>query len=138
MLWTMSAALIVLWLVMLSTVSAGAATTAPTSSTLTETQKIEQLIEIIRTLKDAKFIRNGKEYDCTAAAQHMRMKWGYAKDKIKTARQFVKYIASSSSQSGRPYRIRFNDGSEVNSGEFLNKELDRLEGEETAAATRPS
>jgi hypothetical protein len=95
---------------------------------LGEDEKIKALIETVRTLKDATFIRNGDEYDCKAAAQHMERKWKAGRKEIKTARDFIELAASKSSRSGEPYRIRFKDGKEQNSGAFLTAELDRLEG----------
>ena len=103
-----------------------------------EEQKIQALISIVRDLKDATFIRNGKEYDCQAAAHHMQLKWSYAKGQIKTARQFIDKIASASSQSGKPYLIRFKDGQEIKSGDFLSERLDRLESESRTPATAPA
>src|SRR5438105_157904 len=85
---------------------------------MTENQKIESLISSVENLKDAKFIRNGKEYDSKAAADHMRNKWRYARGRIKTARDFIQLVASKSSESGQPYMIRFKDGKEVASEEF--------------------
>src|SRR5881398_1910996 len=92
----------------------------------------------VRERKDETFIRNGKEYDCEAAADHMQLKWSYAKGQIKTARQFIDKIASASSQSGKPYLIRFKDGKEIKSGDFLTQQLDRLEGKSGISATRPA
>jgi hypothetical protein len=92
-----------------------------------EKKKIESLISTVENLKDAKFVRNGTEYDCKAAAQHMRDKWEYAGSKVKTARDFISVIASKSSQSGKPYVIRFKDGKEVESGKYLTEQLEKLE-----------
>ena len=64
------------------------ATTQPTGQ-LSEEQKIEALIKAVHELKDAVFIRNDKEYEAKAAADHLRTKWEYAGQRIKTARQFI-------------------------------------------------
>lgn len=95
---------------------------------LSETQKIEVLIHTVESLKDATFIRNGDSYDCKKAAEHMRKKWEWKKSDIKTAHDFIRIAASSSSQSGKPYLIRFKDGKETKSGDFLEGELAKLEG----------
>jgi hypothetical protein len=92
-----------------------------------EEQKIESLISTVENLHDAKFIRNGTEYDCKAAADHMRSKWKWKRDEIKTARDFVRDVASVSSESGQPYLIRFKNGKEVKAADFLTAELDKLE-----------
>lgn len=101
------------------------ATSRPTK--LTETQKIEALIAQIENLKGAVFIRNDAEYTGRQAAKHMRDKWQWKKKKIKSARDFITVAASKSSSSGRPYIIRFKKTGEVKCGEYLLKELKKLE-----------
>ena len=86
------------------------------------------LIRTVDELKDATFIRNGTDYDCHAAAKHMRDKWEYGRKHIKTAGDFIEKVASKSSVSSKPYLIRFKDGHEVESGNFLRDELKKLEG----------
>jgi hypothetical protein len=113
------AALLIAW----ATASAASAR----ATTLTEEQKIEMLIRGVDGLADAVFIRNGKRYDCHAAAQHMREKWQWKRAEIRTARDFIRVAASTSSQTGQPYLIRFKDGHEVNSGDFLSSVLDKIE-----------
>lgn len=98
------------------------------AKSLTDEQKIERLIATVRELKDATFIRNGSEYDCGAAAEHMERKWKAGRKQIKSARDFIRLAASKSSQSGEPYRIRFKDGTEKTSEAFLTAALDELEG----------
>jgi hypothetical protein len=88
----------------------------------------------VRDLKDATFIRSGRAYDCAAAAEHMQLKWSNAGDRTKTARDFVRDCASTSSQTGQPYLIRFKDGRETKSADFLNQQLDPLEHPTTRPA----
>src|SRR5687767_4422768 len=85
-------------------------------SLVSERQKIEALIEHVANLEKAVFIRNGNEYSPSDAADHMRTKLDYAGSRVKTALQFIEHIASTSSVSGEPYLIRFDDGREVESG----------------------
>src|SRR5439155_12705311 len=115
-------------LVLLAVLGGGAAYAPAERNDTTEQQKIEAMISAVRELKDATFIRNGTEYDCQAAADHLQMKWSSAKAKIKTAHEFIERIGSVSSQSGKFYVIRFKDGKEVKSVDFLREQLDRLEG----------
>jgi hypothetical protein len=93
----------------------------------TETQKIESLIKRLEGLKDAKFVRNGSEYDAKTAAKFLRGKWDANKADIKTAKDFIEKAASVSSTTGKPYLIRFKDGTEVPSGEYLQADLKKLE-----------
>src|SRR4051794_25371607 len=92
--------------VMLCCAHASMARDEATTQPLTEDQKIESLIRTVDELKDATFIRNGTEYNCHAAAKHMRDKWEYGRKHIKTASDFIELAASKSSTSGKPYHIR--------------------------------
>jgi hypothetical protein len=93
-----------------------------------ERQKIESLIDHVGELKDARFIRNGKEYDVAVAVRFLRGKWKANDKEVKTARDFVDKVASASGTSGKPYRIRFKDGREIASRDFLIAELKKQEG----------
>lgn len=93
----------------------------------TEQQKIESLIQHVATLPDAKFVRNNKEYDAATAAKFLRGKWDAHAAEIKTARDFIDKAASVSSTTGKPYLIRFKDGKDVKSSEYLRAELKKLE-----------
>ena len=95
---------------------------------LSEAQKIEKLIESISNLKNAKFDRNGTTYDAKAAAAHLKMKWGKAGSKVKTARNFIDNIASKSSFSGKPYKIMYENGKVVETHDFFIKKLNEIEG----------
>lgn len=90
-------------------------------------EKIEALLKHIETLKDATFVRNDKEYDGKKAAEHIRSKWQAQKKQIKTATDFIEKAASVSSASGKPYMIRFKDGSEKKSGDYLKEVLKEME-----------
>lgn len=92
-----------------------------------EKQKIESLIKRVEGLKGAVFIRNGREYDAATAARFLRGKWQANADEIKTARGFVEKVATASSTTGRPYLIRLKGGKDQKSGEYLLKELKKLE-----------
>jgi hypothetical protein len=88
-----------------------------------EDQRIEHLLGVIHGMKDAVFVRSGKDYGGAEAADHLRMKLGKAGEKVQTAEQFVDGIASKSYLTGKPYQIRFKDGRVVNAGPFLMEKL---------------
>jgi hypothetical protein len=90
-----------------------------------ENEKIEALIKHIEGLADAKFVRNGSEYDAKTAAKFLRRKWESKKEEIKTAQDFIDKVASVSSTSGKPYLIR-KDGKDTKSGEYLMEQLKKL------------
>jgi hypothetical protein len=94
---------------------------------VSERQKIEALIQQIEHVSDAVFIRNNKTYTAKTAALFLRGKWEATLEDITTAQDFIVKVASVSSTSGQPYRIRFNDGREVPSGEYLGTALKKLE-----------
>jgi len=98
-----------------------------TSKTLTESEKIEYLIQRIENLKDAKFYRNGSLYDAKTAAAHLTMKREKAGSSIKTVHDFIEKIASTSSTTGSDYKIVFNSGEEILAKEFYLKCLKELE-----------
>ena len=96
------------------------------SETLIEKVKIKFLIESMR-LSPFTFIRNGNAYTGERAAQHMLMKYGLAANRIQTARNFINYLASSSSETGKPYLVKFPDGKMYPTRDLLYNELERLE-----------
>lgn len=98
-----------------------------TLTKLTESQKVEQLILYIRTMKGATFIRNGSEHSCKEAADHLQSKWNKHKKDISSAREFIEVLATKSGMSGEAYKIKFKDGTVKNTNDVLMKELKRLE-----------
>jgi hypothetical protein len=88
-----------------------------------EQKKIDYLIGEIASLHDAKFIRNGSEYDVDQAVEHIRMKRRNAGSRIKTAENFIDYCATASSLSGEKYLIRYKNGKTVEAAIFLREKL---------------
>ena len=92
-----------------------------------ERQKIEALIKYVGDLKDTKFVRNGSSYEVSTAVRFLRGKWEANESSIRTARDFIDKVASFSGTSGKPYLIRFKDGKDIPSREFLAAELQKIE-----------
>lgn len=92
-----------------------------------EREKIEAIIQYVGAMNDTKFVRNGSAYDAKTAATFLRRKWGANDAEVKTARDFIDKVASVSGTSGKPYMMRFKDGSEVKSRDFLMAVLDTIE-----------
>jgi hypothetical protein len=92
-----------------------------------ERQKIESLIKQVGDLKNAKFIRNGSTYEVSSAVRFLRGKWDANAAEVKSARDFIEKVASTSGTTGKPYLIRFKDGREIRSREYLLAELQKLE-----------
>src|SRR5688572_4744539 len=98
----------------------------PGGKLMSEEEKISHLINYLRNLAGAVFIRNGKEYSPGKAADHLQSKWDKHKKKVKTAHDFVDKLATKS-KTDEPYGIKLSDGQQTTCGELLNKELTRIE-----------
>ncbi len=88
-----------------------------------EQQRIDYLIQSLVSLQGAVFIRNGSEYPAEKAREHLQQKLAYGGERVKTAEEFIKYCASQSSMSHKPYQIRFRDGKVVETAAFFNEKL---------------
>ena len=89
----------------------------------TQTNRIEALIKQVKSLESATFIRNGREYDSRNAAKFLRAKWQAHRKEIHSAEQFIDKAATRSSTTGRPYMIRFKNGTETSCGKYLSARL---------------
>ncbi len=89
-----------------------------------EVEKIEYLLTSIGE-SGCTFIRNGKEYSASEAESHLRMKYRRGKKWANDAETFIERIASKSSFSGKPYRIRCGSAEPKPTSEWLS---DRLAG----------
>lgn len=95
----------------------------PAAPVLTDDQKIEALIDHVAGLRDAKFIRNGTEYDAKDAAAHLRRKLSAQRSSIKSVEDFIRLCGTGSSVSGDAYQIRMPDGREVACATYLRQQL---------------
>lgn len=71
-------------------------------------QEIDYLLSTVAE-SDCVFIRNGKEYEGEAARKHLQMKRERGRKYYESTDEFIERIASKSSWSGKPYRIRCGD-----------------------------
>ena len=69
------------------------------------------------------FIRNGMEHDAVAAESHLRMKYRRGKKWVTDAESFITRLATKSSFSGRPYRIRCPGEEAMATADWLNQKL---------------
>jgi hypothetical protein len=106
--------------------AASAANAAP-KRTPAEQKKIDQLLADIER-SDAVFIRNGKEYGAKKAASHLKRKLFFAgENQVLTANDFIRGIATTSAESGQPYKIRLASGEERKLGDWLTERLAEAE-----------
>src|SRR4030095_15446993 len=61
-----------------------------------EQRKIEALLQHVKSLTEAVFIRNNQEYPAKMAAQFLRGKWRATLEDITTAQDFITKVASVS------------------------------------------
>ena len=75
------------------------------------------------------FIRNGTDYTSKEAEAHILRKYNYVKNKISTTEQVIKYAATESSFSGKPYAIKCPGQESLPSAEWLTAELKKYRSE---------
>ena len=92
-----------------------------------EQHKIDYLIAAIADLHDARFVRNGREFDSLQAAEHLRFKFQHGCTRVMTAENFIAYCATGSSTTGEPYRIRFFNDRTIDVAAFLRDKLTTYE-----------
>ena len=92
--------------------------------------EIQYLLETIEG-SGCTFVRNWSEYPAEEARSHMQMKLDYAKDKITKTEQFIKYIATKSSVTGKEYKI-VCDGQEYSSAAWLTEKLQAYRNSKTS------
>ena len=88
-----------------------------------EASKIQYLIGSIEAMQEVMFLRNGVEYQATQAADHLRLKLKIAGNRVKTAEDFIKLCGSKSSTTGEAYRMRFPDGTILDTEVFFRKKM---------------
>lgn len=89
----------------------------------TEKTNIEALLAHVAGMKDAKFVRNGKEYDAKSAAKFLRGKWEANDTKILSAEDFIAVAATRSNTTGKPYLIRLEGGATKPCADYLKGQL---------------
>jgi Family of unknown function (DUF5329) len=98
---------------------------APALAARTEQARIEALLAAIET-SGCRFERNGTAYSAADGAAHLRTKLESAGDRVQTAAQFIERIGTSSSQSGRAYRVLCAGEQAQASRQWLEKKLAEL------------
>jgi hypothetical protein len=76
----------------------------PAYAARVEQKRIDALLAAIEK-SGCQFERNNKQYTAAEGATHLRNKLDRAGARIQTAAQFIEHIGTSSSQSGKPYRV---------------------------------
>ncbi|TMG84496.1 MAG: hypothetical protein E6H78_09580 [Betaproteobacteria bacterium] len=100
---------------------------APAVAPLSDAEKIDALIRAVEARKDLQFIRMDVVHSAGEAAGVLRIKLAFAGSRVKTVDDFIDHVATASSTTGKPYFVRYPDGRQVTSAEFLRGELKRIE-----------
>lgn len=87
-------------------------------------KEIKHLLKFV-TMTQCKYERNGDFHTGKEAAAHIRKKYEYYRDRIKTTADFIKYSATKSTISGKPYLIHCEGKKTVESRLWLEMELKR-------------
>ena len=96
--------------------------TAAYADTQTE---ITHLLDFVANTT-CKYERNGTIYDGVEAQIHIKKKYQYFIDKIKSAEDFIKYSATGSTMSGNKYTILCANIPVQNSADWLLEELKKF------------
>ncbi len=84
--------------------------------------EVLHLLEYLRN-SDCAMERNGKKHDSEDAYSHVKRKYEYFQDEIRTSEDFIEYSASKSAMSGKFYRVFCNNESAVLTRDWLLEEL---------------
>lgn len=105
----------------LTVLAAVHAATPPTAQA-----EINYLLEFVES-SGCEFYRNGTWYDSRKARTHLQSKYEIlaAKDRIKTAEEFIEKAATRSNVSGLNYQVRCSGGKPSASAEWLRGALER-------------
>ena len=87
-------------------------------------EEIDHLLLTIET-STCSFKRNAKIHDGQEAGEHIRKKFTHTRRWVKSTEDFIRYTATQSSMSGKPYQVTC-DGVEMPTAEWLTEELTRF------------
>jgi hypothetical protein len=110
--------------------SAAIAFSLPQASFAGDTSSNDEIDHLLKFVaaSSCTFIRNGTEYPSDKARDHLASKYQFAGSRIKTAEEFIRYLATESSMSGEPYHVRCGN-TDALSGVWLTTELTRYRKE---------
>lgn len=87
--------------------------------------EIQHLIDTVAA-SPCQLIRNGRSHSAADAVAHMQKKFDYFRDEIHSAETFIKFSASKSTFSGKPYLIKCPNKTAVRSRDWLLNTLNQF------------
>ncbi len=97
--------------------------------------KIDFLLTTVGA-SDCVFIRNGKEHTARDAEKHLRMKYRRGRKWVNSVESFVGRIATKSSFSGKPYKIRCGESEAQLTADWLRAKLPEYKASDEKSARR--
>ena len=88
-------------------------------------EEIDHLLGFVE-YSGCEFYRNGAWYDAKRAQAHLRSKYEFRKTSLNAAEDFIDTVASRSSMTGEPYRVKCRLGTPISSEQWLRDELARM------------
>jgi hypothetical protein len=90
-------------------------------------KEIAELFSILEN-SDCQFQRNGSWHEAKQAAEHLRKKYDYLRERnlLGSTESFIERAASKSSMSGKPYLVKCGKLAPVQSKDWFMAELHRL------------
>ena len=100
--------------------------------------EIDALLSTLQS-SGCQFNRNDAWYDAAQAKSHLMDKLAYleGKDAVQTTEHFIDRAASGSSMSGKPYLVKCDGSSAVESRHWLSTQLKRVRSLQHPAAAGP-
>lgn len=84
--------------------------------------EVEHLLEFVKN-SPCTFIRNGSNYPGEESVAHIKKKYDYYRDDIKTTEDFIKYSATKSTMSSKYYTVACPDNKPIKAKDWLLNEL---------------
>ncbi|WPD22449.1 MAG: DUF5329 family protein [Candidatus Electrothrix aestuarii] len=84
--------------------------------------EVEHLLSFVQT-STCLIDRNGSSHTGEEAAAHIKKKYDYFSNKIKTTEQFIEYSATKSTMSGSYYTVRCDGQEPIRTRDWLLREL---------------
>uniref|UniRef100_UPI0040578D81 DUF5329 family protein n=1 Tax=Candidatus Electrothrix sp. TaxID=2170559 RepID=UPI0040578D81 len=85
--------------------------------------EVAHLLQFVKS-STCRINRNGSFHQGEEAAEHIRKKYDYFQDKIRTTEDFIKYSASKSTMSGKYYTVHCDGQKPIQTQDWLLRELE--------------
>ncbi|MCK5666488.1 MAG: DUF5329 family protein, partial [Thiotrichaceae bacterium] len=99
-----------------------------------ETQhEVQHLLNFV-TNTSCQIVRNGSAYYGAKAIKHIKKKYNYYRDDIRTTEQFIEYSATKSTMSGKYYLVKCGSQNPVKTRDWLLQELKKYRVKQSSRA----